>query len=66
MEGNGQIARFLMNCQLVAGGYAWTVIPADLAEEYDEALEKACTELDISMFTKLILAQAAEAVRELR
>ena len=55
-----------MNCQLVAGGYAWTVIPADLAEEYDEALEKACTELDISMFTKLILAQAAEAVRELR
>lgn len=64
MEGNGQIARFLMNCQLIAGGYAWTVIPAEKVQEYDESLEKACVELDISGFTRIIATQVATSVRE--
>ena len=27
MDGNGRLARFLMNAMLVTGGYVWTVIP---------------------------------------
>lgn len=64
MEGNGQVARFLMNCQLIAGGYAWTVIPAEKAEEYDEALEEACTRLDISKFARLVANLVVAEVRE--
>jgi Fic family protein len=26
MDGNGRMARFLMNAMLASGGYAWTVI----------------------------------------
>ncbi len=52
--GNGQVARLLMNTQLVAAGYPWTVIPEMWDEEYDKALEKACVELDIGDFARLM------------
>ena len=52
--GNGQVARLLMNTQLVAGGYPWTVIPEMWEKEYDNALEKACVEMDITDFAKLM------------
>lgn len=55
--GNGQVARLLMNTQLVAGGYPWTVITEDLEEEYNDVLEKACVELDISGFAALVARQ---------
>ncbi|MBO4763078.1 MAG: Fic family protein [Candidatus Methanomethylophilaceae archaeon] len=52
--GNGQLARILMNTQLVAGGYPWTIIPEMWGEEYFDALEKACVDLDIKDFAQLI------------
>lgn len=52
--GNGLVARLLMNTQLVAGGYPWTVIPEMWGKEYFAALEDACVELDISVFARLM------------
>lgn len=53
-DGNGRIARFLMNCMLASGGYTWTVIPLEKRDQYMEALEKASGDNDISDFAKFI------------
>jgi Fic family protein len=42
-DGNGRIARFLMNALLAAGGYPWTVIPLQHRATYLAALESAST-----------------------
>jgi len=54
MDGNGRIARLLMNLMLASGGYQWTVIPVEKRNEYMAALEKASVEQDISDFTRFI------------
>jgi len=54
MDGNGRMARFLMNVMLASGGYAWTVIRVEQRNEYMEALEKASAELNIHDFSKFI------------
>jgi len=41
MDGNGRLARFLMNLMLVPAGYVWTVIPVERRAEYMNALEQA-------------------------
>ncbi len=53
-DGNGRMARFLMNTQLASGGYPWTVIKLENRDEYMYALEKASVEQDISDFAKFI------------
>jgi len=37
MDGNGCLARFLMNLMLVPAGYVWTVIPVERRKEYMNA-----------------------------
>ena len=54
MDGNGRIARFLMNTQLISGGYDWTIIPVDKRTAYMTALEKASVQGDITDFTLFI------------
>ena len=54
MDGNGRIARFLMNSMLISGGYPWTVIPVEKRDAYMSALEKASVENDIVPFAKFI------------
>jgi len=54
MDGNGRIARFLMNTMLAAGGYPWTIIPTEKRSEYMNALEKASVDQDILLFTRFI------------
>ncbi len=54
MDGNGRIARFLMNVMLASGGYSWVVIPLEKREEYMSALEEASVEQNISNFAKFI------------
>lgn len=54
MDGNGRIARFLMNTQFISGGYDWTIIPLERREEYMAALEKASAKEDISAFVSFI------------
>lgn len=62
-DGNGRIARFLLNVMLASGGYPWTVIPVDLRDEYMAALESASVDRDVAPFAKLIarLVQATMA-----
>ena len=54
MDGNGRTARFVMNVQLISGGYPWVVVPVERREEYMQALEKASVEGDISQFARFI------------
>ncbi len=53
-DGNGRIARFLMNTMMASGGFSWTIIPIDKRGEYMSALEKASINGDISDFVKFI------------
>jgi Fic family protein len=54
MDGNGRIARFLMNTQLISGGYDWTIIPVEKRAVYMAALDKASVQGDIIDFTLFI------------
>ena len=53
-DGNGRMARFVMNAMLTTGGYSWTVIPVSERNRYMTALEKASVDGDITDFSKLI------------
>lgn len=54
MDGNGRMARFLMNLMLASGGYPWTVIPVEERKTYMDSLEKASVEGDIEPFALFI------------
>lgn len=64
MDGNGRIARFLMNVMLASGGYPWTVIPIEQRNEYMSALEKASIEQDITDFAKFIAKLVKETIKK--
>lgn len=53
-DGNGRLARFLMNALLAAGGYPWTVIRVDDRDAYLGALESASTDQDIRPFARFL------------
>lgn len=61
-DGNGRIARFLMNAMLASGNYLWTVIKLENRDEYMAALEKACVDNDITNFAKFISTQVVEVM----
>jgi fido (protein-threonine AMPylation protein) len=54
MDGNGRMARFLMNLMMAAGGYPWTVVPIAARNTYMAALEKASAGEDIEPFTDFL------------
>lgn len=54
MDGNGRMARFLMNAMLASGGYPWTVIQVADRNEYMTALEQASVQGNIELFAKFI------------
>ena len=64
MDGNGRLARFLMNLMLVSGGYVWTVIPVERRRQYMAALEQASSFANIAPFSafiaELVKAQAKQ------
>jgi hypothetical protein len=60
MDGNGRLARFLMNLMLSSGGYAWTVIPVAQRPDYMAALEQASSFSNIEPFARLISRLVAE------
>jgi Fic family protein len=59
-DGNGRIARFLMNAMMASGAYPWTVIPLEKRDEYMSSLEKASVGNDIYGFTKFIASLLKE------
>ena len=58
-DGNGRMARFVMNAMLASGGYPWTVIRVEDRDAYLAALDRASIDLDIVPFATFI----AERVR---
>jgi len=54
-DGNGRMARFLMNVMLASGGYPWTVIRIRDRKPYLSALDRASIEMDIHPFTTFIV-----------
>jgi Fic family protein len=53
-DGNGRMARFMMNVMLASGGYPWTVIRVRDRNAYLAALDSASIDLDIKPFTDFI------------
>jgi Fic family protein len=47
MDGNGRMARFLMNAMLASGGYSWTVVRVEDRARYLRALDSASIDLNI-------------------
>jgi fido (protein-threonine AMPylation protein) len=58
-DGNGRMARFLMNAMLASGGYPWTVVRIEDRACYLAALDRASIDTDIAPFAEFI----AERVR---
>ena len=59
-DGNGRIARFVMNTLLAGGGYPWTVIRVDHRTDYLSALEAASVSSDLRPLAKFVAAQMRE------
>ena len=54
VDGNGRIARFLMNLLMASGGYPWTIVPMSRREEYMNALESASSAQNIRPFANFL------------
>lgn len=63
-DGNGRMARFLMNVMLASGGYPWTVIRVEDRDAYLAALEAASVEANIEPFSSFISKRVRESMEE--
>ncbi len=54
IDGNGRMARFMMNTMLASGNYPWTVIPVERRTDYMRALEEASVNGNIKPFAVFI------------
>lgn len=59
-DGNGRMARFVMNAMLASGGYPWTVIRVEDRDAYLATLESASVDQDIEPFARFL----SERVRQ--
>jgi Fic family protein len=65
MDGNGRMARFLMNVMMASGGYPWTIVRATRRKAYLDALEAASAEQNILPFANFIREEmAVDWIRE--
>ena len=53
-DGNGRMARFLMNAMLASGGYPWTIIRVKARDAYLKALDSASIYMDINPFSAFV------------
>jgi len=63
-DGNGRMARFLMNVMLASGAYPWTVIRMRDRKAYLAALDRASIDVDLSPFTTLIAQRVRWALEK--
>jgi hypothetical protein len=59
-DGNGRMARFLMNVMIAAAGLPWTVIRLEQRDDYMAALEDASVREDIAPFTEFVVSKIIE------
>jgi hypothetical protein len=57
VDGNGRIARFILNMFLLEGGYHWAVIRVARRSAYLEALECASVNQDIEPFARFVVEE---------
>lgn len=57
MDGNGRIARFLMNLMFISGGHNWNVIRVERRKDYMEALEQASVHENIVPFAQFVFSE---------
>jgi hypothetical protein len=63
-DGNGRLARFLMNVMLASGGYPWTIVRVEDRGPYLEALESASVEQDARPFAAFLAERVRRAIAE--
>src|SRR5262245_2734550 len=63
-DGNGRMARFLMNAMLASGGYPWTVIRVEDRDAYMSALESASIDSNIEPFAALIAERVQWSIKK--
>ena len=56
-DGNGRIARLLMNAMLASGGYPWTIIRHEDRDAYMAALEAASVNMNVEPFVRFVADQ---------
>ncbi|MBZ9605842.1 Fic family protein [Phyllobacterium chamaecytisi] len=56
-DGNGRIARFLMNAMLASGGYPWTVVRVEDRRAYLAGLEEASGNMNVKPFAAFLAEQ---------
>jgi Fic family protein len=58
-DGNGRLARFLMNLMLASGGYYWAILRVESRAGYMRALESASVGGDITPFAEFVAREMA-------
>ncbi|WP_095085198.1 Fic family protein [Mesorhizobium sophorae] len=53
-DGNGRMARFLMNAMLASGGYPWTVVRVEDRKAYLAGLEEASGNMNVKPFAAFL------------
>jgi hypothetical protein len=64
VDGNGRMARFLMNAMLASGGYPWTVVRIEDRASYLAALDRASIDTDVAPFAKFIAERVRWSLRQ--
>ena len=65
-DGNGRMARFLMNTMLASGGYPWTVVRVEDRTAYLAALELASVNTNIEPFANFISERVRWSMEKVR
>jgi len=63
-DGNGRMARFLMNAMLASGGYPWTVIRVEDRTDYLLALDRASIDMTIEPFAGFIAERVRRSMKQ--
>ena len=61
-DGNGRMARFVMNALLASGGYPWTVIHVDDRDACLATLERASIDQDMEPFARFVAQRVESAL----
>jgi Fic/DOC family len=63
-DGNGRMARFLMNAMLASGGYPWTVVRVEDRKAYLAALDSASIDQRIAPFAEFLARRIQWSVEQ--